>query len=66
MQHPDKITEKVKKYAYMLLFFFKDIEDIITTVDRNQDGKISFSEFRVSAKKTRKNRPKGRFFENLS
>ena len=28
---------------------FKEIEEMITTVDKNQDGKINYSEFRVTA-----------------
>ena len=31
---------------------FKEIDEMIETVDRNGDGKISFSEFRLSLKNT--------------
>ena len=33
-------------FRFKLCFYFKEIDEMIDTVDKNGDGKISFSEFR--------------------
>ena len=50
MNLPGKLTNKVKYFteAPKNLTLPKEIEDMIVTVDKNKDGKINYSEFRVS------------------
>ena len=33
---------------FVIFFVHQEIEEMISTVDKNQDGKISYSEFRVA------------------
>ena len=33
---------------FVIVFLHQEIEEMISTVDKNQDGKISYSEFRVA------------------
>ena len=33
---------------FVIVFRHQEIEEMISTVDKNQDGKISYSEFRVA------------------
>ena len=50
MRLPNRITEKVvQENTLNKPNIFKEIEEMITTVDKNQDGKINYSEFRVTA-----------------
>ena len=51
MNLPGKVTNKVKKLftdASKNSTLPKEIEEMIVTVDKNKDGKINYSEFRVS------------------
>ena len=41
----------------------QEIDEMITTVDKNQDGKISYSEFRVGLTKLKKTELKRKILE---
>ena len=48
MHLPGKVTYKVKVIENKGKSFLQEIDEMIHTVDKNEDGKISYSEFRVS------------------
>ena len=50
-QHKSSLGETIFRFVLMHLpgkITYKEIDEMITTVDKNEDWKISYSEFRVS------------------